>query len=329
MDLRTTYLGLPLKNPLVLGASPLSSDLGRLRALEDSGIAAVVTHSIFEEQIRHEQVEVGHYMEHGADSFAEALSYFPNDRDMKVGPDEYLHEIEAAKRALGIPVIGSVNGTTTGGWIDFARLIQEAGADALELNIYFLATDPNTTGAEIEDRVIEVLREVRGTVTIPVAVKLSPYFSSMANMARRLDEAGADGLVLFNRFYQPDIDLERLAVEPRLILSKSDELRLPLRWIAILHGAVKADLALTSGVHTEYDVLKAMLAGAKVTQMTSALLKNGANAVRPILDGIRVWMEEHEYASICQMQGSLSQKSCPHPAEFERANYLKALQSWK
>jgi len=261
VDLSTSYMGLSLKNPVVLSSSPLSDDISKLRALEDEGIAAVVTHSIFEEQIRHEMLELAHHTEHGTESFAEALSYFPEPQDYRVGPEEFLENITKAKKALDVPVIGSLNGVTVGGWIDYAKKIQQAGADALELNIYYLPTSINQTGEEVERLYLDILTEVKKNISLPVAVKMGPFFSSIPNMASRLDKAGADALVLFNRFYQPDFDLEELAVVPNLNLSESKEMRLPLRWIAILYGRVKANLALTTGTHTALDVLKATKIG--------------------------------------------------------------------
>jgi dihydroorotate dehydrogenase (fumarate) len=329
MDLSTTYLGLKLKNPLVPSASPLSHTLDGMKKLEDNGAAAVVMYSLFEEQLIHESAELDHYLSYGTQSFAEALTYFPQAEDYNLGPEEYAELIHKAKQSLGIPVIGSLNGISTGGWTSFARTIEQAGADALELNVYYIPTDPKLTGADVEDRYLEVLNAVRSTVKIPVAMKLSPYFSSMAHMAQRLDQAGADGLVLFNRFYQPDIDLETLEVTPNVILSTPQALRLPLRWVAILYGRIKASLAATSGIHTSQDVLKMLMAGADVTMMCSALLRNGPQRIREILAELDQWMLEHEYVSVKQMKGSMSQKSVADPAAFERANYMKALNSYK
>jgi len=329
MEMKTSYLGLSLKNPIVAGSSPLSDNIGQLKALEDRGAAAVVTHSLFEEQIRHEARELAHHLEQGTESFAEALSYFPEPEEFHVGPEEYLENISRAKEALDIPVIGSLNGVSVGGWIEYAKKIEQAGADALELNVYYLATDPEQTSQAVEQIYLDILTEVKKNVGIPVAMKLGPFFSSMAHMASRLDQAGADGLVLFNRFYQPDLDLDELAVVPNLVLSDSGELRLPLRWVAILYGRVKASLALTSGVHTGLDAVKAVMAGADVAMMTSAILKHGAKHIARVLEEMTSWMEEKEYESISQMKGSLSQKSCPNPAAFERANYMKVLQSYQ
>lgn len=329
MNLTTTYMGITLKNPVVASASPLSESLDNIRRLEDAGASAVVMYSLFEEQITLESNLLDHYLNYGTESFAEALTYFPNMATYKVGPEEYLNRIRRAKEAVDIPVIGSLNGVSTGGWIKYAKKIEEAGADALELNIYYIPTDLKTTGAEVEAMHLEVLRDVKASVSIPVAVKLSPFFSAMANMAHRLAEAGADALVLFNRFYQPDFDLEKLEVVPLLVLSNSNELRLPLRWTAILYGRVQVDLAITSGVHTYEDVLKCMMAGAKVSMMASELLRNGIHRVGQILEDMTWWMEEHEYESVAQMQGSMSQKHVAEPAAFERANYMKTLQSWR
>ena len=329
MDFTTTYLGLKLKNPIVPSSSPLSYTLESMKRLEDAGAAAIVMYSLFEEQIAHEAAELDHYLNYGKESFAEALTYFPEAEEYNVGPDAYVELVRKAKESLEIPVIGSLNGITTGGWIDYAKKIEEAGADALELNIYYIPTDPHVTSSDVEDRYLEVLHAVKRTVRIPVAMKLNPFFSSLSSMAKRLETAGADGLVLFNRFYQPDIDLEELEVKPNVVLSASDALRLPLRWIAILSGKVKMSLAATSGVHTAEDVLKMVMAGADVTMMCSALLKNGPGYIEQILKGIDRWMLEHEYISINQMKGSMSQKSVADPAAFERANYVKALHSFK
>lgn len=329
MDLTTTYMGMDLKNPIVPSASPLSEDLSKIRRMEDAGASAVVMYSLFEEQITLESHQLDHYLSYGAEGFAEALSFFPDMETYKVGPDDYLNQIRQAKEAVDIPIIGNLNGVSTGGWIDYARRIEEAGADALELNVYYLPTDLNMTGAEVEQMYLDVLRDVKKVVSIPVAMKLSPYFSATANMAHRLAEGGADALVLFNRFYQPDFDLQNLEVVPRLVLSSSYELTLPLRWIAILYGRVPVDLAVTSGVHTVEEVLKGLMAGSKVTMMASELLKNGIPRIGQILEGMVQWMEEYEYESVVQMQGSMSQRSVAEPAAFERANYMKTLGSWR
>jgi dihydroorotate dehydrogenase (fumarate) len=286
-------------------------------------------YSLFEEQIAHESAELTHYLSYGTESFAEALSYFPATQDYNLGPDEYVNLVSRAKHALGIPLIGSLNGVSTGGWVQYAKKIEEAGADALELNVYYIPTDAKISSAEVENRYLEVLQTVKQHVRIPVAMKLSPFFSAMHNIAHRLDDAGANGLVLFNRFYQPDIDLDTLEVTPNVILSTPHALRLPLRWIAILHGRVRASLAATSGIHTGTDVLKMLMAGADVAMMCSALLKHGAHHIARTLQEISRWMEEHEYVSIQQLKGSMSQKSIADPSAFERANYMKALQSFK
>jgi dihydroorotate dehydrogenase (fumarate) len=327
-DLSTSYLGLSLKNPLVVSPSPLCEDLGAIRKMEDAGASAVVLHSLFEEQLTLDSQDLDRFLTSGTESFAEALSYFPDMGQFKLGPEAYLEHIQKAKKAVKIPIIGSLNGVSTGGWVSFAKKIEQAGADALELNVYYIATDPDMSGAQVEQMYADLVRDVRGSLKIPIAVKLGPYFSSMASVARRLDQAGANGLVLFNRFYQPDFDLEKLEVTPNLNLSRSEELRLRLCWVAILSGRIKADMAITGGVHTAEDVIKSMMAGAKVAMMTSALLKNGIEHLKTVREGIEAWMEKHEYASIRQMQGSMSQKSVAEPAAFVRANYMKVLRSY-
>ena len=329
MDLSTTYLGLKLKNPLVASASPLSKSVDSYRQLEDAGIAAVVNYSLFEEQITHQIYELDHYLTRGTESFAESLTYFPEPSEIKEGSEEYLKHIARVKKAVKIPVIGSLNAYSEGGWVSYAKKIQEAGADALELNIYFLPTDPKISSLDVENIYLNILKSVKEQVTIPVAIKIGPYFSAMANMAQRLSDAGADGLVLFNRFYQPDIDLENLIVVPNILFSTPQAMRVPLRWVAILYGRIKADLAATGGIHSAEDVLKMLMAGANVTMLCSVLLKHGPEHTKVILDGMRQWMEAHEYHSIAQMRGSMSQKSCANPAAFERANYMKALQEYK
>ncbi len=329
MDLTTTYMGMALKNPIVPSSSPLSESLDNIRKMEDAGAAAVVMYSLFEEQITLESHQLDHYLSYGVEGFAEALSYFPEMETYKVGPDEYLERIRLAKEAVDIPVIGSLNGVSTGGWIEYARRIEEAGADALELNVYYIPTDLEMTGAQVEQLYLDVLRDVKKVVAIPVAVKLSPYFSATANMAHRLAETGAAALVLFNRFYQPDFDLENLEVVPSLVLSRPYELRLPLRWVAILYGRLPLDFAITSGVHSVEEVLKGLMAGAKVTMMASELLQNGMQRIGEVLEGMAHWMEEYEYESVAQMQGSMSQQSVAEPAAFERANYMKVLGSWR
>ena len=329
MDLSTSYMGLKLKNPIVPSASPLTESVDSVKGMEDAGAAAVVVYSLFEEQLSHESGELDHYLTHGTESFAEALTYFPETTDFKLGPDEYLEHIAKLKSSVDIPVIGSINGVSKGGWIDFAKKIQDAGADALELNVYYVATDPNKDAADVEKMYIDTLKAVKQNVNIPVAMKLSPYFSSMANMAKKLDDAGADALVMFNRFYQPDFDLEKLEVVPNLKLSTNWELRLPLRWIAILYGHIQANMAATSGIQSHEDVIKVMMAGGDVAMMASELLKNGVGRITHILGEMTKWMEEKEYDSISTMKGSMSQKSVPEPAAFERANYMKTLQSYK
>ncbi len=329
MDLSTNYLGLKLKNPIVPSASPLSQTVDSVKALEDAGAAAVVVYSLFEEQINHESGELDHFLSHGTESFAEALSYFPSPSQFKLTPSQYVEHIAKLKKAVNIPVIGSLNGVSRGGWVNYAKKIEEAGADALELNVYYVATDAEMTGADVENMYIDALKAVKQNVKIPVAIKLSPYFSSMANMAKKLDEAGADGLVLFNRFYQPDFNLEKLEVEPNLVLSSNWEMRLPLRWIAILYGNIKANLAATSGIHSHQDIIKVMMAGADAAMVCSELLVNGVGRITAMLKGMEEWMTENEYSSVQMMKGSMSQKSCAEPAAFERANYMKTLQSYK
>ena len=329
MNLTTNYLGMLLKNPIVASSSPLSHNIDSIRRLEDAGAAAVVMYSLFEEQIGFDSYYIDHHLTQGTDSYAEAISYFPDMQSYNVGPDEYLNLIRRAKEALGIPVIGSLNGASVGGWTDYATLIEEAGADALELNVYYLPTNTAVQGSDVEALYLDILSAVREVVTIPVAVKLSPFFSSIANMASRLSTRGADGLVLFNRFYQPDFDLDNLEVATRLVLSNSNELRLPLRWVAILYGRVNADMAITSGVHTSQDVIKGLMAGAKVTMMASELLQNGIRRIGQVLNELVTWLNEREYESVTQMIGAMSQKHCAEPAAFERANYMKMLQSYR
>jgi dihydroorotate dehydrogenase (fumarate) len=328
MDLSTTYMGLKLKNPLVPSASPLARDVSSIKLMEDVGASAVVLESLFEEQIIHEKFELNHFLSQGTESFAESLSYFPESDMYTFGPDEYLEHIRKAKEAVKIPIIASLNGVSTGGWTAYARKMQDAGADALELNTYYLATDPEKNSQVIEDNYIKVLKSVKSAVTIPVALKLSPYFTAMAYMARRFDEEGADGLVLFNRFYQPDIDLENLEVVPNVVLSTSESMRLPLRWVAILYGRIKASMAATTGIHTSNDVLKMIMAGADVTQLCAVLFQHGIGKISQILDDMKQWMEDHEYESVKQMKGSMSHKSVAEPAAFERANYMRVLKSY-
>lgn len=328
MDLKTKYMGMELKNPIVPSASPLSEEVDTAKALEDAGASALVVYSLFEEQITHESGELDHYLSHGAESYAEATSYFPQKDDFNTGPFEYLDLIADLKKSLDIPIIGSLNGVSKGGWVNYAKNIEQAGADALELNLYFVPTDLNVTGEEVERMYIDTLKSVKENVNIPVAVKISPFFSSIANIAKRFDEAGADALVLFNRFYQPDFDLEALEVVPNLQLSSNWEMRLPLRWISILYGNVKASLAATSGIQNHLDVLKIMMAGGDVAMMASELLRKGPGRITEILNDLTQWMEENEYESIEMMKGSMSHKSCAEPSAFERANYMKTLQSY-
>lgn len=328
VDLTTSYLGLALKNPVVASASPISKKLDGIRKLEDAGAAAVVMYSLFEEQIVHESLALDHFLNRGTDTYAESLTYFPDLQHYNVGPEEYLELIRKAKKAVNIPVIGSLNGVSTGGWIDYAKRIEEAGADALELNVYYVATDINLTSQELEQNYVDLVKDVRSQVKIPLAVKLSPFFTALPNMANRLVQAGVNGLVLFNRFMQPDLDIETLEVTPNLILSNSNELRMPLRWVAILYGRIQADMALTTGVHTAQDVLKSVMAGASVTMLASALLTHGVKHVSDILNDMQMWMQTFEYESVQQMKGSMSQRAVAEPAAFERANYMKALTSF-
>jgi dihydroorotate dehydrogenase (fumarate) len=329
MDLSTTYLGFKLANPLMPGASPLVDDLDNVRRLEDAGAAAIVMHSLFEEQITREQLGDLHAVEMHEDSFAEALSYFPQPQEYRLGPDTYLEQVRKIKSAVRVPVIGSLNGTSPAGWLSYAKLIEQAGADALELNVYYLATQSWETSESVERRTLESLRTVKGAVNIPVAVKLSPFYSSLANLAKQLDEAGADGLVLFNRFYQPDIDVEELEVVPSLQLSDSSELLLRLRWLAILSGHLRGSLACSGGVHSPLDAIKAVMTGAHAVQLVSALLKREPEYLVTVREGMERWMEEHEYSSIVQMHASMSHQRSPNPQALERANYMKILQGWR
>jgi dihydroorotate dehydrogenase (fumarate) len=325
-NLSTTYLGLDLPNPIIASSSPLTENLESLKRLEAAGASAVVLPSLYEEQIEHEAMEVQRLYDYGSESFAEALSgYFPEMEDYNTQTEAYLRHVTDARAALSIPVIASLNGTTRGGWTHYAARLQEAGAHALELNIFLIPTDPYATGADIEKRYLDLVSAVRAEVTIPLAVKIGPYFSSTAHMARQLVDAGADGLVLFNRFYQPDIDLDELRVVPNLRLSDSDELRLPLRWLAILCGKVNCDLAVTTGVHTSEDALKAVLVGANAVMMASALLQDGPQKVTEVLGGMSRWLDDHDYVSLEQMRGSMCLQSAPNPDAFIRANYMKML----
>jgi dihydroorotate dehydrogenase (fumarate) len=327
IDLSTTYLGMNLRTPLVASASPLSHEIDTIRRLEDAGASAVVLYSLFEEQLRQERFELEHHLTAGTDSFAEAASFFPQPSEFHLGPEGYLEHIHQAKKAVGMPIIASLNGTTVGGWTQYAQLIEQAGADALECNIYFLATDPQVESSEIEQQYLDILEAVKSVVRIPVAVKIGAFFSNMANMAKRFDDAGANALVLFNRFYQPDINLEELEIEPNVLLSTPQALRLPLTWIGILYGRIRANLAATSGVHGPEDAIKLLMAGADVTMLCSSLLKNGISHLRHVESGMVKWMEEHEYESVQQMKGSMSQLRCPNPGAFERSQYMKAVKS--
>jgi dihydroorotate dehydrogenase (fumarate) len=328
VDLRTRYMGLELAHPIVASASPLSKDLDGVRSLEDSGASAIVMFSLFEEQIRHESAALDHLVDAGSESFAESLSYFPDVGALHIGPSRYLELLRRAREAVRVPVIASLNGTTSEGWIDYTRQLQQAGASAIELNVYQIAADPDVTGAQIEQRTIDVLRAVKRAVSIPVAIKLGPFFSAFANMARRLDEAGADALVIFNRFYQPDFDLERREVVPSLELSTPHEARLPLLWLAVLHGRVRCSLAATTGVHGPEEVVKYLMAGADVAMKTSALLQRGPAHLRTLVDATRAWLASHDYASVAQLRGSMSQRKVSDPSAFERANYIRVLESY-
>jgi dihydroorotate dehydrogenase (fumarate) len=325
MDLSTKYLGLKLRTPLVASSSPISHEISAIRRLEEAGASAVVLHSLFEEQLHQEGSGVEHRPNATSDSFAESPAYFPKAIEFRNRPEDYLNHVRRAKDAVDIPVIASLNGATIGGWAKYARQIEQAGADAIECNIYFVPTNMDTSGSTIEETYIDILREVKTSVHIPVAVKLSPFFSNFANMAKQLDQTGADGLVLFNRFYQPDVDLDELEVRPSVLLSTPPELRLPLTWIGILYGRIRASLAATSGVHGPEDVIKLLLVGADVTMLCSTLLGNGISFLRLIEGGVREWMEKHEYQSVHEMQGSLSQLHCPDPGAFERAQYTRAV----
>ena len=329
VDLKTSYLGLELKNPLVASASPLSEDVEKVQELENAGVAAVVMYSLFEEQITKESLALDHYMEQGTESYAEALSYFPKFGRYTIGAETYLEHIRTLKDAVDIPIIASLNGASKGKWIEYAERIEASGADALELNIYYLPTNPDEDAATIEAKYLDLIQNICMAVEIPVAVKLSPFFTSLPNFAAQTAKAGAKGLVLFNRFYQPDIDLDELEVVPSLKLSNNNELLLPLRWISILHGKVDVDFALTSGVQSGLDILKSMMVGAKATMVASEFLRKGTIRANEMLKSIELWMEENEYVSIEQMQGSMSQKSVKDPAAFERANYMKVLSSYK
>lgn len=327
MDLSTNYLGLKLKNPLVPGASPLTDDLDRVRRLEDAGAAAFVLHSLFEEQILTEEFRETQDVDAAEGSFGEALSYFPRRDEFRLaGPERYLERVRKIKEVVDVPVIASLNGVSSVGWVDYAARFEQAGADALELNVYFLATDSAETGAAVDKRVVDVAKAVKSAVSIPLAVKLSPFFSSLPNLVKELEAVGTDGVVLFNRFYQPDIDVEELEVKPKLRLSDSSELLLRLRWLAILSDRFGLSLGVTGGVHTAVDAIKAVMAGAHGVQMVSALLKNGPGHLRAVRDEMAEWMQKREYSSLDQMRGSMSLRNTPNPAAFERGNYVKILQ---
>jgi dihydroorotate dehydrogenase (fumarate) len=327
VDLATTYMGISLKNPIVPSASPLSAELDNIKRMEDAGAGAVTLHSLFEEQIESEAEALDYYLERGTDMYREALTYFPPLQDYRREPEEYVEHIRRAKEAVDIPIIASLNGITPGGWVSYAKRFEEAGADAVELNVYFIPTNFHLMSYDVEDLYVKIMKKVKSQVTIPVAMKLSPYFSAMPHMASMLDAEGADALVLFNRFYQPDLDIEKLEVVPNLVLSRSAEMRLPVRWVAILYGHIDASMALTSGIHTAEDVIKAIMAGADVANVCSVLLKEGIGKVSDLVNGVTLWMEEHEYGSLEEMKGSLSQRAIAEPTAFERANYMKALLS--
>lgn len=329
VDLSTTYLNLPLRSPVIASASPLWENLDNIKRAEDAGLGAVVLFSLFEEQIRQEREALLHYLDYGTESFAEAITYFPEPEEYHAKPDEYLDLIRKAKESVSIPVIASINGATLGGWTTFARQMEQAGADAVELNIYNIPTELNKPGAEVEASELDIVRSVKNSLSVPVAVKLSPYYSNFAHMARQMADVGANGLVLFNRFYQPDIDLETLEIRPNVLLSTSQNLRLPLTWIGILYGKLGLDLAGTSGVHTAADVLKMLLVGANVAMTTAALLKHGIGYGAELVEGMRLWMDEHEYESVNQMRGSLSMMHAEDPTAFERAQYMRALNTYK
>lgn len=330
MDITTTYLGLKLRSPLIVGAAaPLTEDMDHLKRMVEAGAGAIVLHSFFEEQLRQERLDLHHHLTHGTESFAEALSYFPEPEIFHVGADEYLNHIRQAKAMSGIPIIASLNGSTSGGWLEYAQGIEQAGADALELNIYYVPNDLELTGEHVEQNYLDILRMVKSEVTIPIAMKLSPFFSNTANMAKQLAEAGANGLVLFNRFYQPDIDIENLEVRPHVILSNPQAMRLPLRWIAMLYGRVPVDFAATGGISNAIDVIKMLMVGAKVTQLVSVLLRHGVGEIQKIEQGLIHWLDENEYESVRQMQGSMSQMNCSNPSAFERVQYMKAIQNYQ
>lgn len=328
VDLGARYLGLSLPHPVVASASPLSKDLDGILRLEDGGAAAIVMFSLFEEQLRAESAALDALVGAGGESFAESLSYFPDTAAIRVGPERYLELVRRASERVHVPIVASLNGVTTDGWSDYARRIEEAGARAIELNVYQVAVDPDVTGREVEDRIVDVVLAVKKAVTIPIAVKLSPFFSAFANMATRLDRAGADGLVLFNRFYQPDLDIERREVVPSLNLSRASEVRLPLLWLAVLHGKIGCSLAATTGVHSRDEVVKYVMAGADAVMTTASLLQHGPAHLRTLTEGLRDWLDEHGYRSVGELRGSMSQRKVADPAAFERANYLRVLGGW-
>ena len=328
MNLTTRYVGLKLRTPLVPSASPLSQSLDNIKRMEDAGASAVVFHSLFEEQLRRERHELHHYLSQGTENHAEVLTYCPEPCEFKVGPEAYVEHIAKAKATVNIPLIGSLNGATFGGWMTYARQIQEAGADALEVNIYSVPSDPDRSAEDIEQSYLTIVASLKAQLKIPVAVKISPFFTNLAQFARRLDQHGADALVLFNRFYQPDIELETLEISPNVLLSTPMAMRLPMRWIALLHGRIGANLAATSGIHRATDALKMLMAGADVTMLCSVLLGRGIDHIKVIEREMREWMEEHEYQSVEQLKGSMSQKNCPDPSAFERAQYMRALSTY-
>lgn len=328
VNLSTRYLGLTLKNPIVAGASPLTKNVASIQKLDEAQVGAIVVSSLFEEQIEMESQQLDHFLTYGTQSFGEALSYLPEKQNYHVDAQEHLEIIEKAKKMISVPLIASLNGMSDGGWTEYARRMEDAGADALELNVYFLPTNPDVPGVVIEQKYLDILKSVKAKVRIPVSIKIGPYFSSIAHMSKRLVEAGADGLVFFNRFYQPDIDLEKLEVVPNVVLSRPYAFRTPLRWVAVLYGRLQTDFAITSGVHTHEDVLKAMMAGAQVVEIAAEFLQQGMGRVKEMLTGMTKWMEENEYVSIAQMLGSMSQKNAPDPMAFERSQYMKALQSY-
>ena len=328
MNLTTRYLGFKLRTPLVPSASPLSEKIDNIKRMEDAGAAAVVFHSLFEEQVHRDRHDLQYYLDQGTESYAESLTYFPDRAEFKIGPEAYLEHIARAKATVDIPIIGSLNGTTLGGWLAYAQQIERAGADALELNIYSVPSNPDISGDDIETHYLNILAAVKAQLKIPVAVKLSPFFTNFARFARAADRNGADALVLFNRFYQPDIELETLEISPNVLLSTPMAMRLPMRWIAMLYGRIGANLAATSGIHRATDALKMLMAGADVTMFCSVLLRRGIDHIRVIEREMREWMEEHEYESVEQLKGSMSQKNCPDPSAFERAQYMRALQTY-